>query len=111
MGILEDGRWHGRVFTGDWTTATEGGERTVREVATGAELGRVGLASPADVARSAATAAQAQRSWAATPFQERAAVLRRAARLWVEYADELRTWIVRESGSVPGKAAFELHYA
>src|SRR5215207_8903298 len=109
MGILDTERWHGRVFTGEWI-APGGGQRTVREVATGAELGLVGLASTDDVGRSAATAAEAQRAWAATPFHERAAVLRRAADLWTAHADEVRHWIVRESGSVVGKAAFELHY-
>jgi benzaldehyde dehydrogenase (NAD) len=110
MAILDGRYWRGRVFIGDWITAG-GGERVVREVATGAELGQVGVGSADDVGRSAGIAAQAQRSWAATPFHERAAVLRRAADLWVEHADELRGWIVRESGSVAGKAAFELHYA
>jgi len=110
MGILGDESWHGRVFTGKWT-APGGGERVVREVATGAALGRVGLAGADDVRESAAAAAGAQRSWAATPYQERAAVLRRAAQLWGEHADELRDWIVRESGSVAPKADFELHYA
>jgi benzaldehyde dehydrogenase (NAD) len=110
MGILDDGRWHGRVFAGEWITP-EGGERTVREVATGAELGRIGLAGPGDVSRAGATAAAAQRQWAARPYFERAAVLRRAAQLWAEHADEVRGWIVRESGSVAPKADFELNYA
>jgi benzaldehyde dehydrogenase (NAD) len=110
MGILDDGRWHGRVFAGEWITP-EGGERTVREVATGAELGRIGLAGPGDVSRAGATAAAAQREWAARPYFERAAVLRRAAQLWSEHAAEVRDWIVRESGSVAPKADFELNYA
>ncbi|HEY0636109.1 MAG TPA: aldehyde dehydrogenase family protein [Pseudonocardiaceae bacterium] len=110
MGILTDERWHGRIFTGEWTVPT-GGERVVREVATGDELGRIGLASADDVTAAAAAAAEAQRAWARTPFQERAAVLRRAAALVEEHADELAGWIVRESGSVRPKAQFELHYA
>ncbi|MGW4004500.1 aldehyde dehydrogenase family protein, partial [Streptomyces nigra] len=41
----------------------------------------------------------------------RAAVLRKAGDLFAAHADELRTWLVRESGSIPGKADFELHVA
>ncbi len=110
MGILDDGRWHDRVFTGEWTAAAGGGVRVVREVATGAELGRVGFATADDVTAAGATAAAAQRGWAATPFHERAAVLRRAAQLWATHADEVGDWIVRESGSLAPKAGFELDY-
>ncbi|MEU6215884.1 aldehyde dehydrogenase family protein, partial [Streptomyces sp. NPDC047023] len=45
------------------------------------------------------------------PHTARAAVLRRAGDLFTAHADELRTWLVRESGSIPGKADFELHTA
>ncbi|EGX55055.1 aldehyde dehydrogenase, partial [Streptomyces zinciresistens K42] len=45
------------------------------------------------------------------PHFARAAVLRRAGDLFTEHAGELRGWLVRESGSVPGKADFELHVA
>ncbi|GAB2966865.1 benzaldehyde dehydrogenase [Amycolatopsis acidiphila] len=110
MSFLDDEKWTGRVWTGRWERAA-GGDSPVIEPATGAELGRVGLATPADLTRSATLAAEAQREWAATPFQERAAILRRAGDLWQEHADELRTWLVREAGSIPGKADFELHVA
>jgi len=110
MAILDSEAWHGRVYAGEWI-APAGGERRVCEVATGAELGRIGLAGPEDVASSAATAAAAQPAWAATPYFERAAVLRRAAQLWAQHAAEVRDWIVRESGSVAAKADFELNYA
>ncbi|PXY23884.1 benzaldehyde dehydrogenase [Prauserella sp. PE36] len=110
MSFLDVRTWHGRVFTGSWEKA-DGGETTVVEPATGEELGRVGAASATDVARSAAVAAQAQRDWATTPFSERAAILRRAGELWSTHAEELRDWLIRESGSIPGKADFELHVA
>ncbi len=59
----------------------------------------------------AAVAAAAQAGWARTPHLTRAAVLRKAGDLFGRHADELREWLVRESGSVPGKADFELHVA
>ncbi|GAB3885479.1 hypothetical protein GCM10029964_048210 [Kibdelosporangium lantanae] len=110
MTFLSDEVWQGRVFTGSWVPAA-GGEQAVREPATGRELGRIGLAAPEDVAASGTVAAEAQRSWAATPAQERAAVLRRAGDLWRTYAAEIGEWLTRESGSVAGKVGFELHVA
>ncbi|HVV13012.1 benzaldehyde dehydrogenase [Amycolatopsis sp.] len=110
MTFLDEEKWTGRIFTGDWVQGA-GGDAPVVEPATGAELGRAGRAAPADVTTSAAMAAEAQSAWAATPFQERAAILRRAGDLWQEHAEELRGWLVREAGSIPGKADFELHVA
>ncbi|MFE4060689.1 benzaldehyde dehydrogenase [Streptomyces sp. NPDC059096] len=88
-----------------------GGESAVVEPATGDVLGTVALASPEDVAAAAETAEAAQRAWSATPHLVRAGVLRRAGDLFAAHADELRDWLVRESGSIPGKTDFELHVA
>ncbi|EPP5101072.1 benzaldehyde dehydrogenase [Enterobacter hormaechei] len=98
--------WSGRLFAGRWregaTTAA------VLEPATGTELGRVALADPALIASQAAEAAHAQRAWAALPYDERAQVLRKAARLAEDHADEIAGWVVRESGSIQMKAGFEV---
>ncbi|WP_046494237.1 aldehyde dehydrogenase family protein [Streptomyces odonnellii] len=95
-----------------WQPGTlSGGESAVVEPATGDRLGTVTLASPDDIAAVSATAEAAQRAWAATPYPVRAGVLRRAGDLFATHADELREWLVRESGSVPGKADFELRIA
>ncbi|MEU4353213.1 aldehyde dehydrogenase family protein [Streptomyces virginiae] len=88
-----------------------GGAAPVVEPATGRTLATLDLAAPADVAEAAVRARAAQRAWARTTHPERAAVLRRAGDLFTAHADELRQWLVRESGSIPGKAAFELHVA
>ncbi|MFE9248942.1 benzaldehyde dehydrogenase [Streptomyces sp. NPDC007088] len=88
-----------------------GAEHTVVEPATGEELGRLTLAAAEDLDAAAGAAETARRAWAATPYPDRAAVLRRAGDLFTEHAEDLRDWIVRETGSIPGKAAFELHVA
>jgi len=44
------------------------------------------------------SASNAQRAWAATPYDGRAAVLRRVAELLVEHQDELEDWVVWEAG-------------
>ncbi|GAA0643858.1 benzaldehyde dehydrogenase [Kutzneria viridogrisea] len=109
MGLLDEDIWQGRIFTGEWTGTN--GQAAVVEPATGAELGRVGVATAEDVTSAALRAANAQRAWAATPYQQRAAVLRRAAALWREHAAELGDWLARESGSAQAKVEFELHMA
>ncbi|MEU2775417.1 aldehyde dehydrogenase family protein, partial [Streptomyces sp. NPDC007162] len=92
-------------------SALSGAQYDVTEPATGDALGAVTLATPADVSPAATAAHAAHRDWARAPHFVRAQVLRRAGDLFTEHAAELREWIVRESGSVPGKADFELHVA
>ncbi|HSK92205.1 MAG TPA: benzaldehyde dehydrogenase [Euzebyales bacterium] len=108
--FLDEGTWTGKIFDGAWVPSA-GGSSPVREPATGEELGRYGLASPDDVATATARAAGAQREWAAAPFTQRAAVLRRAGDLLLEHAEELHGWIMRETGAIPPKAALETHVA
>lgn len=111
MGLLDDGQWQGGIqVDGDWV-AGGGGTRAVTEPATGEPLGKVGLASPDDVERAAAAAADAQREWAARPHPERAAVLRRAGDLWRQHADEVVEWNVREVGAIPAIARFAVDVA
>ncbi|MFJ7261468.1 aldehyde dehydrogenase family protein [Streptomyces globosus] len=88
-----------------------GATAPVVEPATGHTLASIRLAAPADVAEAAVRARAAQQEWARAAHTERAAVLRRAGDLFAAHADELREWLVRESGSIPGKADLELHVA
>jgi benzaldehyde dehydrogenase (NAD) len=100
--------WRGRVFGSDWQSAA-GGSLDVLEPATGATLTRVGNAVAEDVRRAAAEARAAQPGWAATPYEKRAAVLRKAARILEDNQEELIPWIARETGGIPAKAGFEIH--
>lgn len=110
MTLLDSELWDSKIYRGGWV-AGSGGSSAVREPATGAELGRVGVATVEDVLRSAAEASAAQREWAAKKPEERAAVLRRAGDLWETHAEEVQQWIIREAGSVPTKAGLETHIA
>src|SRR5690349_20721801 len=89
--------WEGRIFCGGWI---DGGGRTYPAVepATGRTLGQVGAASAADVDRAIGLARVAEPGWAATPYDERAAILRRAADLLEEHHAELEEWAIREAG-------------
>src|ERR1700756_3862119 len=98
--------WHGTVFSDGWTKP-DGGDAAVIAPATGEEIGRIGVASPADVARAAQSAAAAQEKWAATPYTERAKVLRRAGHLWDVHAAEVGEWLVREPASTPRRGGVE----
>ncbi|MDK9500913.1 aldehyde dehydrogenase family protein [Streptomyces katrae] len=104
MPLLDPTLWQ------DGPTLT-GGTAPVVEPATGRTLATLDLAAPADVAEAAVRARAAQLDWGRATHLERAAVLRRAGDLFTAHADELREWLVRESGSIPGKADFELHVA
>ncbi|MEZ0109751.1 benzaldehyde dehydrogenase (NAD) [Catenulispora sp. EB89] len=106
MSLLDPAIWSGKAFIGGWT-AVSGGTASVVEPATGSVLEHVGIASPDDVAVAAERTAQAQIAWARLPYTERAAVLRRAGDLFGRHADEIQGWLIREAGSIPGKAAFE----
>jgi len=108
--LLAEEVWQGKIFSGGWT-AGGAGDTPVVEPATGDVIGRIGAASPDDVARAVSIAAAAQVAWAARPHIERAAVLRRAGALWEKHAAEVEGWIVREAGSIPPKAGLETHIA
>ncbi|MFC8427941.1 benzaldehyde dehydrogenase [Streptomyces sp. NPDC057253] len=101
MTLLDSSTWEGRVFSGSGEWISGSGEvYDAVEPATGKALGRVGSATPADVDRAVERAARAQREWAARPYSDRAAVLRRAARLFEEHQQEIETWLMRESGAI-----------
>ncbi|HEX8919262.1 MAG TPA: benzaldehyde dehydrogenase [Chloroflexota bacterium] len=108
--LMDPGVWSGKIFNGDWI-APDGGEYSVIEPATGHTLGTMGRASAADVERAAKRAAEAQRTWAQTPFFQRAEVLRRAAALWNEHAGEVQNWLIREGGTTLPMAGFQIHVA
>lgn len=110
MNILMDpGTWQERILLDGW----QAGDATapVIDKASGAQLGAVGTAGAATVARAAAVARAAQPAWAAMPYEERAAIFRKAARLIEDNLDELAGWVMRESGAIRPKADVELKAA
>jgi benzaldehyde dehydrogenase (NAD) len=110
VSLLDPSIWTSSVSSSGWTRSSAG-DLGVIEPATGAELGRVGVADASDVARASASAAEAQADWARVSYEQRAAVLRRAGLLFEQYAAEIEEWIVRETGAIPPKAALETHIA
>jgi benzaldehyde dehydrogenase (NAD) len=97
-------------FLAAWEPGT-GELREIREPASGRPLLTVAQSTPADVARAAAAAAEAQPAWADTSYDERAAILRRAAVIYEAHRPEFGTWTQRETGAVHGKMHHEQNFA
>ncbi len=93
---------------GEFRPAGSGATAPVLEKATGQPLAHAGVATADDLDAAVAAASAAQPGWAATGYDERAAVLRRAAAALEARADEVADLIVRETGSIPGKAQYEV---
>ncbi|MBP8266729.1 MAG: benzaldehyde dehydrogenase [Zoogloea sp.] len=104
--MLDAGAWKGRWFNGKWEVAEQ--TASVTDKATGEEISRIGLATPADLAASARAASAAQVGWADTAPADRAAIFRRAAALVERHRDEFASWLMRESGGLRAKADMEL---
>lgn len=104
--LLEERDWSGRIYSGGWIDAPATIESI--EPATGQVLGVAGVGDVDAVNRAAAVAAAAQPAWAATPITERIAIIQRAAELMERHRAELERWLIRESGSIWGKANNEV---
>jgi len=96
-------------FLAQWQPGT-GATHSVNEPATGRHLLDLQLSTPADVARAAAAAKQAQPAWAAASYQERSAVLRRAAEIYEAHRPEFGTWTQRETGAHRNKMHHEQNF-
>ena len=108
--VLNPSLWDGKIYTTGWT-AGSAEPIEVKEPATGSVLATVGMASAADAFAAATRAAKAQKDWAATKPEDRAAILRRAGDFFVTHAAELGEWVQRETGAIGAKAALETHVA
>lgn len=97
-------------FLEGWTPGS-GAPIEDREPATGRQLLTVAGSTPDDVARAAEAARAAQPAWAATSYQERAHILRRAAEIYEAHRDEFGTWTQRETGASHSKMHHESTFA
>jgi len=98
--------WSGKVFSSGWVEA-QGGVTNVVDPSNGTILGVTGVANGEDVAAAAKAAKSAQKDWAALPFTERAAIVRKAAEKLKEREHEFADWNVRECGAIRPKGLWE----
>jgi benzaldehyde dehydrogenase (NAD) len=110
MSLSEVSDWSVNLLRPGLNVAT-GPSASVMEPATGDALGEIAVGTVKDVNAAAQRAVRAQPGWARIPYEERAAVLRRAGDLFAEHAADIENWIIREAGSVPAKAQLETHIA
>ncbi len=97
----------GALYDGGFRKAAGKGV-PVTDKATGELLFEGGVATVSDVQAVCAKAADAQKEWAALSPIARGDVLRKFAALCQQHADEIGRWIIRETGSIPPKAPFEV---
>jgi benzaldehyde dehydrogenase (NAD) len=111
--MLDAGAWKGRWFNGKWEVAEQ--TASVTDKATGEEISRIGLATPADLAASARAASAAQVGWADTAPADRAAIFRRAAALVERHRDRRHdaAGSCARAGCIPrqGRRRVALHMA
>ncbi|WP_020495885.1 aldehyde dehydrogenase family protein [Sciscionella marina] len=100
----------GCVYSGGWR-AGGGGTLAVVSPGDGGRLGFAGIADEHDVRRAGASAVAAQAEWGRTSFRTRADVLMRAADALRDLRADVENVLVRESGSLPAKAAHEVDKA
>jgi len=100
-------RWNGKIFSDGWQF---GGldSAAVTDKASGEALGRIGVASAADIAAAASLARAAQPAWSRTPGPLRGDILREVSRLILLHADEIAEQLIRETGSIHAKARWEV---
>jgi benzaldehyde dehydrogenase (NAD) len=107
MNISMNPVWRQHLFLGGWQTG-DGEQVDVREPATDEVISQLKSATPADVGRAATIAKAVQKRWVEVPFDQKAEILRKAAALLKERADEINGWNTRECGSIGPKADWEL---
>ena len=101
--------WLG-TFVETWEPGT-GAPIEDREPATGRLIATIRGSTVEDVRRAAAAAAAAQPAWAATSYQERARVMRKAAEIYEAHREEFGTWTQRETGASHSKMHHESTFA
>ncbi len=104
--LLDESRWTGKIFSDGWVDAPVTIDTV--EPATGRILGTAGGGDPQTIARAAKSAAAAQAGWADTPLADRIAIVKRAGEIMEANREELSGWLIRETGSIPGKVAHEI---
>jgi succinate-semialdehyde dehydrogenase/glutarate-semialdehyde dehydrogenase len=97
-------------LNGEWTDASDGATFDVVDPATGEVIAKVSDATADDVRAMVDAAAAVQDSWAAVPAVERAAMMRRAARIFEERIYDLARLLSREQGKPLAQAIGELQY-
>ena len=96
------------LIDNQWVDAADGRTLDVLNPATGQVIGRVAHAGIPDLDRALAAAQRGFETWRDTPAHERAAVMRRAAALLRERADDIARLLTLEQGKPLAQARMEV---
>lgn len=99
---------HQLFINGQWVEGHSDRSNTDTDPYNGQTLVQIKQATTAQLNTAYAAAEQAQKSWAQTLPQERSSFLMRVAHILDTRAQEIISWIIRESGSTRLKATIEL---
>jgi acyl-CoA reductase-like NAD-dependent aldehyde dehydrogenase len=106
-----DGTPNYNLFVGGkWVRSSRNEVTESYNPATGELFAKVQQAGAAETESAIAAAHGAYKAWAATPVFERESVFIRAADALAAKSKEIIDVLIQESGSVAGKAGFEVHY-
>jgi len=100
----------GLIFSDGWR-AGAGGVQPIVSPGDGGVVAQAGLADESDVERAGASAVAAQSTWGRTSYRTRSDVLMGAAAALREIRTDVEHVLIRESGSLPGKARHEVDKA
>ena len=92
---------------GEWVGVGQRRVHQVRNPATGQVLGDLPLADAADLDRALEAAAKGFKLWRATPANDRARVLKKAADLMRERVEHIASIATREEGKTLGESRIE----
>ena len=85
---------------GDWRTASSTETLSIRNPASGSEIGQVPLSNARDVDAAVQAAKAAFPSWRSTPSPVRARILFRLKALLEEHKEELAVQLTKEHGKI-----------
>src|SRR5260370_2952031 len=108
--VIEGAASYNLYVAGQWTRSLRNELTDSMNPATGELFARVQQAGKAETERAITAAHRTYRAWAAMPVSERETVFFRAADVLAAKAKEITDVLVAESGSVAGKAGFEVGY-
>ncbi len=98
-----------QYIDGAWVSGQSKRTLDDRDPFTGESLLAMSMASSEDLDRAYLAAQRAQQDWAATTPAQKTELLNRLARIVEQRAEEITSWLIRESGSTRIKASFECH--
>jgi acyl-CoA reductase-like NAD-dependent aldehyde dehydrogenase len=109
MTVLEQ-TVQGLHIGGEWVEASGGKTFEDSDPFTGEAVASVPAGTREDAKRAIEAAAKAFPAWSQTPPEQRQRVFLKAADILESRAEDIATWLTRETGSTFGFAMFQLHF-